>query len=327
VSASTRTRSPVVGNDAGQVRGGRYVVPGQPADGRALLMAPIEVSVNHSRPVAAVLAAARTPIRYGELRAKLTAQFASVGADQVDALLGGLIEQNLLITGLWAPMTELDALGHVCAELDAAGARDIPEIADAVLQLYAIRDELAAQDPAAPWSERIPLVERMRVLSDIAPVPLLVDTAVDCDLQIPEQVAQEAAEAVSVLYRLTPYPFGYPQWRDYHRQFRARYGPGAVVPAADLVADSGLGLPAGYLGHRPGDDGRAALFRAAAAPQRERRPPSPAPAEGDSARRAPAAGRRRDPARRSRGHRRRPSLPPRAVVDRPTRRAPRSART
>ncbi|OLE21188.1 MAG: hypothetical protein AUG49_22705 [Catenulispora sp. 13_1_20CM_3_70_7] len=41
---------------------------------------------------------------------------------------------------------------------------------------------------------------------------------------------------------------GYPPWREYQTDFRARYGTGALVPVLDLIADSGLGLPAGYLG-------------------------------------------------------------------------------
>jgi lantibiotic biosynthesis protein len=35
---------------------------------------------------------------------------------------------------------------------------------------------------------------------------------------------------------------------DYHARFRGRYGPGVLVPVRDLVADSGLGYPPGYLG-------------------------------------------------------------------------------
>ncbi|MFF2847386.1 lantibiotic dehydratase [Streptomyces sp. NPDC058001] len=54
--------------------------------------------------------------------------------------------------------------------------------------------------------------------------------------------------AVAVMHRLTPQPYGYHHWRDYHRRFRAQYGVGATLPVLDLVADSGLGWPAGYIG-------------------------------------------------------------------------------
>ena len=241
-------RLPVVVNSAGQVRGNRYVVPGPPADGRAQLLAPVEVSVRHTRPVTVALDAAALPVRYGDLRARLTAQFPAAGAERIDAMLGSLIDQNVLITSLRAPMTSLDPLGHLCAQLQATEAHTIPDIAEEVHRLYGVRDELAGQRPTAPWSARTELIERMSAISDVTPVPLAADTTLDCDIRIPEQVVREAEDTVGVLYRLTPHPFGYQHWRDYHGRFRARYGAGAAVPVLDLVADSGLGLPAEYLG-------------------------------------------------------------------------------
>ncbi|AXI77470.1 lantibiotic dehydratase [Peterkaempfera bronchialis] len=241
-------RLPVVVNDAGRMRGGRFVVPGAPADGRAHLLAPLEVSVGVTRPVCAVLDAARAPIPYDDLRSLLVSRFPAAAPQQVDSVLRGLITQNMLITSLWPPMTHLDGLGHLCRELEAAGAETVGAVADLVRRLYEIRDGLADQDPTAAWSARAGLIERMNAVSTVTPVPLIVDTALDCDIEIPEQVVQEAQEAACVMYRLTPQPFGYQQWRDYHRAFRARYGTGALVPVLDLVADSGLGLPADYQG-------------------------------------------------------------------------------
>ncbi|WP_326595940.1 lantibiotic dehydratase [Streptomyces sp. NBC_01803] len=236
----------VVASNAGQVRGGRYVVPGAASDVHGHQLAPLEVSVRYTRPVAAALDAARSPIPYRELRALLADRFPAAGPEKVDTLLGDLVDQHVLISSLRPPMTGMDALGHVCTALEAADARSIPGVADLAGQLYAIRDELAER-PAARWSGTAGLVKRMRALSNAAPVPLVADTTVDCDVQLPEFVAREAERAVGVLSRLSPYPVGYPQWRDYHGRFRARYGAGAVVPVRDLVADSGLGLPAGYL--------------------------------------------------------------------------------
>lgn len=195
-----------------------------------------------------MLRAARTPLPYGALRDRLLADFPDASRQQIDGLLGGLLANNVLISGLWAPLTVPDALSHLCdvlAEADAGEVADVPGLVD---ELYAIRDELTVQAPAAPWNERAVLADRMRAVSDVAPVPLVIDTALDAEVVLPERIAQDAADAVAVLYRLSPYPFGYPHWRDYHRAFRARYGPGAVVPVTELVADSGLGLPAGYLG-------------------------------------------------------------------------------
>lgn len=221
-------RLSVVVNDTGTARGDRFVAPGPAPDGAAQALAPIEVSVRHSRPVRAALEAAREPVKFGELRALLMGQFPAAAAEQIDGMLAGLLDQRLLISSLWAPMTCLDALGHTCAELEAADAHSIPEVRDTVRELFAIHQELSTDRLAA--APRSAVTDRMRALSAAADVPLLVDTILDCDVQIPEHVAREARDAVRVLYRLSPYPWGYPAWRDYHTRFRARYGTGALVP-------------------------------------------------------------------------------------------------
>lgn len=178
----------------------------------------------------------------------MLAEFPTASRQQIDGLLAGLLSHNIVISGLWPPSTVPDALAHVCDVLARVGAGEIGEVSGLVRELFVIRGELAVQAPAASWAERDALAGRMRAVSDVAPMPLVLDTALDADVALPDRIAQDAAEAVAVLYRLSPFPFGYPHWRDYHRAFRARYGPGAVVPVMELVADGGLGLPAGYLG-------------------------------------------------------------------------------
>ncbi|MGH3922578.1 MAG: lantibiotic dehydratase, partial [Pseudonocardiaceae bacterium] len=110
-------RLSVVVNDAGNVRGDRFVAPGPAPDGAAQALAPLEVSVRHSRPVRAALEAARTPLKFGELRALLLRRFPAAAVPQIDGMLAGLLDQRILISSLWAPMTCLDALGHACAAL------------------------------------------------------------------------------------------------------------------------------------------------------------------------------------------------------------------
>jgi len=77
---------------------------------------------------------------------------------------------------------------------------------------------------------------------------LAADVRLDATIALPELVLSEAALAASVLLRLSTQPFGSTAWLDYHARFRTRYGPGALIPVRELVADSGLGYPSGYLG-------------------------------------------------------------------------------
>ncbi|MET8327080.1 lantibiotic dehydratase [Streptomyces sp. NPDC005181] len=245
-------RLPLVANNAAHTRGDRLVAPGPPSDGHAVLLAPVEISVRNSRPVAAAMDAARTPILYGELHGHLRDSFPQATEEKIDALLLFLVEQQFLITSLWAPMTTVDAFQHLCRELDRHQADTIPEVRDLVRALYALRDDVSTHQPTLSDTNVSALATRMRALTPVTPTPLLIDTALDCETQLPQAVIAEVQAAVSVLYRTTPQPYGYQHWRDYHRRFRARYGVGAMVPVMDLVADSGLGLPAGYVGSERG---------------------------------------------------------------------------
>ncbi|MDH6221499.1 lantibiotic dehydratase [Streptomyces pseudovenezuelae] len=242
-------RLPLVANNAARARGDRLVAPGPPSDGHALLLAPVEISVRNARPVAAAMDAARIPVPYGDLHTRLHDRFPQATPEKIDALLLSLVEQQFLISSLWAPMTTVDAFQHLCRELDRHQADSVPDVRDLVHALYAVREDVSSPQPTLQDTS---VLARMRALSPVTPTPLLIDTALDCEIEIPQAVIAEAQAAVSALYRTTPQPYGYQHWRDYHRRFRARYGVGALVPVMDLVSDSGLGLPAGYVGSERG---------------------------------------------------------------------------
>ncbi|GAB3726107.1 lantibiotic dehydratase [Nocardiopsis nanhaiensis] len=241
-------RLDVVANNTGHVRGGRLVVPGQSADGHTPLAAPIEVSVRYSAPVAHALDTARTPIRHSCLHEHLNTGFPTAGPERITGLLDQLIDRHLLHTSLWAPMTHTDALSQLCRELDRVGAHDIEEIAHLVDFLRTAHKELTGPLPSTSWPTLAPVAVQMRSFTDVTPTPVIADTGLDAHLQVPPAVPRAVEKAADALIRATPNPFGAPHWRDYHHRFRSSYGPGAVVPVLELVADSGLGWPAGYLG-------------------------------------------------------------------------------
>ncbi|MEU9737167.1 lantibiotic dehydratase [Streptomyces sp. NPDC048002] len=247
-------RLPLTANNTAHARGDRLVAPGPPSDGHALLLAPVEISVRNARPVAAAMDVARPPILYSDLHAHLLDRFPQATAAQIDTLLTGLVEQQFLISSLWAPAATVDAFEYLCRELDRHQADSVPEVRDLVHALHAVREEMSSHQPVAADTDLGAMAARMRTLTSVTPTPLLVDTVLDCDMQLPQAVIAEVEAAVTALYRTTPQPYGYWHWRDYHRRFRARYGVGALVPVMDLVADSGLGLPAGFVGS---DRGRA----------------------------------------------------------------------
>ncbi|WUH92258.1 lantibiotic dehydratase [Streptomyces sp. NBC_00433] len=244
-------RLPVVANASAFPRGGRLVVPGRAAGSRSGEPDPSEVSIRRTGPVRGVVDLARKPLPYALLRKRLTAEYPEASAAQLDTLLTQLVTEGFLLTSLRAPMTVPDSLGHLCGELAAVHADELPSVAGTVGELHALRDAMGHHHRASPTEAagiRTAMTERMTALSDAAVQPLVADTGLDCDITVPEAVVREAEIAASALLRLTPYPFGHPRWKDFHVRFRQRYGVGAVVPVVDLVADSGLGLPADYLG-------------------------------------------------------------------------------
>jgi len=243
--AELAARIPVVACNAAVRRGGRLIVPGATPGPGPHGEAALEVSVRATGPVVFALDAASVPIPLGELRERLVSRFPAARGDQVDGVLGELVANQFLISALRVPLSEPDALRTVCQVLQDVDAASIAEVADLVGELYAIRDALPAGLVDAVPAEAS---ARMAALAPAARTPLLIDTAADCEADIPTAVAHEIRDAVAVLYRFSPHPFGHPAWREYHTAFRVRYGTGALVPVLDLVADSGLGLPAGFLG-------------------------------------------------------------------------------
>ncbi|GAA2225249.1 lantibiotic dehydratase [Streptomyces amakusaensis] len=245
-SSGLRDRLPVIANAPVQIRDDRLVAPGQPADAHATHLAPEEIAVWNTRSLAAAMDAAREPIPYGDLRSRLRTRFPRAAVEQIDTLLQELVSHHLLITSLWAPMTTVDAFGHLCTELRKADAETVDEVGELVRELYAIHQELSEAR-----SDRTTLgatIARMQTVSSVTRTPVLLDTVLDCEVRISQPVVDEAQRAVAALYRTTPQPYGYQHWRDYHHEFLAEYGTGTLVPVLDLVSDTGLGLPAGYTG-------------------------------------------------------------------------------
>ena len=247
-------RLPVVADNTGFVRDGRWVLPCQrpgPGDDHG----PGEFSMRHTRAVAVVLAAATGPVPFGELMAALTAEYPDTPAETLRTLLTELVSRRVLLTSLHPPMTATDPLGHLIGRLDAADAHSIPAVEPTVRMLHHLRAlhlRHTAPVPGARRSLRAEAVEVMRTHTPVADTPLGVNLRLRCSLTLPRRVAEQAAKAAGALARLTPFPTGSPSWQDFHVRFLERYGTGTLVPLPALTdPGAGLGLPAGYRGSQP----------------------------------------------------------------------------
>jgi thiopeptide-type bacteriocin biosynthesis protein len=250
-------RLPVIVNNLCTVRGERLILPFREqvegctdSGGQPVLS---DVSVRHTRAVAAAARYACSPIEVSDLAEKLAADFPRTSLTVIEAMLCELVRLRVLLTGLRPPMIVTDGLGYVVARLRAVGADAIPQIADQVGALYAINDEIARHNRTAAPSERrdrrMRLAEQMRLVNSVTEQPVMVDLHLDLDVTLPDTVAQDAETAAAALTRLTPYPYGLAAWQEFHAAFMERYGVGAVVPLMELInPDSGLGFPATYRG-------------------------------------------------------------------------------
>ncbi|MFI1864212.1 lantibiotic dehydratase [Streptomyces jumonjinensis] len=238
-------RLSVVANNTASVRGDRLIVPFQ-SDDRGDETRAVEASLALTAPVQATLTAAEAPIRVGMLLSKLQAEFPEAGPEKTRRLLAELIRRRVLITSLWVPSTETDALGYLVDQLAAVEAEAIAPISKMVAELRAIRAALrecttrgGRDRAAAQMRELVPGGKRH---------PIAFDLRLNAKLVLPEAVAREVEHAALVLTRLSARPYGTAAWGEYHQRFYERYGIGTMVPLKEVVADSGVGHPDGYPG-------------------------------------------------------------------------------
>lgn len=239
-------RLAVMVNPLATVRGERLLVPTMRDADRVT-----EISIRHSQPVQAIIAAGRAPIQVARLLDTLAARFPRADISAFEDMVRALVDCDVLITNIRPSNTTADTMAHVLDQLKCAGADTLSEVALVIAQLEKIHALMRFADvetTSNAMTARRTATARMRALTHAVEQPMMVDLRLGCEISLPRCVATEAASAAEVLARLSPYPSGNPEWRDYHQKFLDRYGPGAVVPVAGLVDPTvGLGFPSHYL--------------------------------------------------------------------------------
>ncbi|MFB9521887.1 lantibiotic dehydratase [Streptomyces cremeus] len=233
------------------VRGDRLVLTASSAQGVRLTEGGetrSTVSVRRTPVVARAVAEAVRPIPYGELAERLGAAFPGAPADKIHGLLGELVRQEVLLTGLRPPLDGGDPLRHVLDRL--APVREPGEetrrIHTALLDVDRRRQ---AYDTAAVGAGREQLGQLLATARAVEPddTPLHIDTRLDSTLHLPQSVRDVVERATETMWRLSRPKLGLFALRDYHRRFLDVYGADRLVPVLDLLDEStGLGAPAGY---------------------------------------------------------------------------------
>ncbi|MGW2591700.1 lantibiotic dehydratase [Streptomyces sp. NPDC001515] len=232
----------VVADPTCVVRGSRISVMNQPGED-----GPTDTSLRRTRAADVALGLARTPIRVRDLVAELRIEYPAVAEAAVEDMIRALVAHRVLLTELPAPMTAPDALGYVIARIDESGA-DV-STADGLRDVHGLLRRHDHARPAEQPGLRAQATDAMSALSGVGEQALVVNVRPDGDVVLPEAVAREAEQALSLMVRITPYPRGSAAWQDYRARFLERYSMGTVVPVRELTSpDTGLGFPVGYRG-------------------------------------------------------------------------------
>lgn len=261
----------VTANDLCTVRGDRLVLPFVPTadEGQPLH----EVSVRHTDAVRRTFELAATPLPWTALLSLLRETYPDAAARTVERMPAELVRRGLLLTELRPPLDGTDPLGHVLGLLD--GHEDVlaPDSRAVVIELAAIRRDLAAYAGfplGRGRAELTAVTARMRRLH-AGERTVQVDLALDARIRLPESVRAEAERAARTLTALGANRPGPPHLLAFHADFVERYGMNRAVPLQELVdPERGLGLPAGYgpgpaaAAHGDGPDARDRLLLALA---------------------------------------------------------------
>ena len=219
----------VVRNTLAVERGDRLVLRYVPTiDGPASR----ELSVRRSAVIAAAWELTDRPRTVADLTAALGERFSTASAPALDRLVGGLVEQRLLLTELAPPPGAPDPLTHVLDLLPGD-----PELEQA-------RTAMADYATAGPPEEA---VARWHIAAHGGRHDPHVDLAVDADVTLHHEVAAEVERAVAALVRMTPADTLTPNLYRYTLDFVIRYGDAQLVPLGELLDPmTGLDAPAGY---------------------------------------------------------------------------------
>jgi thiopeptide-type bacteriocin biosynthesis protein len=190
-----------------------------------------EISVRRTAVIAAVWELAERPVAVAELAAALAERFPAAPAAKLEGLVGGLVEQRLLLTELMPAPSAPDPLAHVLALLPGD-----PELEQARTAMAAYA-EAGADEAVARW----------HVVAEGGRHGPHVDLAVDAEVTLHREVAAELERAVAALVRMTPADSLSPNLHRYSLDFVVRYGDAQLVPLGELLDPmTGMDAPAGY---------------------------------------------------------------------------------
>ncbi|MEU8269005.1 lantibiotic dehydratase [Sphaerisporangium sp. NPDC049002] len=213
------------------LRGDRWEIE-RPMDPESA--APVTISIRHTDVTAFVLATCRDGESAAHVVAEVARRWRRAAPGSGPGLVRELIHNGFLLHDLLPRDLRCDPLRHLLGRLpDGSPRRDL---------LTRLRDQLSEADRHRPGSTmRLALLTAaLEVGQQVLPADglLRVDTVADATVALPARVAQQAAEAADVLWRIG---WGIDPLTDFHQRFLTRYGTSRAVPLLDVL-DPVVGL-------------------------------------------------------------------------------------
>ncbi|WP_169806588.1 lantibiotic dehydratase [Microtetraspora malaysiensis] len=239
----------LVVSDLCVIKGNRLHIPAHGenvADGRRSSPRAGHATVRINPVIRRILESAAQPIGYRELLTVLCANFPSATEAKSGTLITRLIKQNVLLTDLYPPLDASDPLDHVLDRLAELAEHPV------VAKLHELRAKISDFQETAVGDGGVALEAATRAAQEVHGEHhscfFQVDMRSDARVSLPTALADEAARAVSALWRMSPVHGEISQELSiYHARFLERYEPGTLVPLVEMLdPELGLGLPEGY---------------------------------------------------------------------------------
>jgi lantibiotic biosynthesis protein len=212
----------------------RPAVPGE-AD-------PQRVSVNATEATELILRACAAGTAVRELVALVQDRWPEAPEAAIREAVSGLVKHGLLLTDLLPEDPWDDPLGYLLGRVPAV--LPVRDVLERMRSLLAEADRHRPGDPARLIALRAARREADQVC--VQQRPLSVDVIADVCIALPKSVADAAADAAALLWRIGDRQ---DPLMAYHRRFAERYGRFRLVPFTEM-SDPALGL--GPVGLAPG---------------------------------------------------------------------------
>lgn len=216
------------------------------------------VTVRATDAVMLILRTCRAGATIDQVVTEMVRRWPTVPESVVRATVLGLVRSGFLLSDLLPGDISDDPLGHLLGSLPAANP--VREKLASLRRLLADADRYRPGDPS-----RLAALTAARDLADeisLQERALTVDVVADAQLVLPTALADQAAHAAGLLWRIG---WGYGPLIGYHDRFLDRYGPHRFVPlleATDPAIGLGLDTDVSDTDAAPWPPGRTAVLAA-----------------------------------------------------------------